>query len=146
MLERSLNVFWILLGLAAASYAWTLGLVRPSGPESGLFPFIAAVAIAGCGLALSISPSHRASAPDLPRGAALGRVAGVIGGLALLAAAIPMVGFAIAGALIMLLLLRIVERTPWSRAIPLALVADVAVVGLFERLLGLPLPRSPWGW
>jgi putative tricarboxylic transport membrane protein len=146
MLERSLNAFWILLGLAAASYAWTLGLVGPSGPESGLFPFIAALIIAGCGIALSLSPSHWVGAPDWPRGAGLGRVAGVLGGLALMAAAIPTVGFTMAGAVIMLLLLRVVERTPWSRAIPLALLADLAVVGLFERLLGLPLPRGPWGW
>jgi len=37
MFERALNIFWILLGGAAAAYAWTLGLVGSSGPDSGLF-------------------------------------------------------------------------------------------------------------
>ena len=50
MFERSLNVFWILLGAAAATYAWTLGLAGPSGPESGLFPFIAALIVMGAGV------------------------------------------------------------------------------------------------
>src|SRR5215510_8700311 len=52
MFERALNAFWILLGAAAAAYAWTLGLVGPSGPESGLFPFIAAMIIVGAGVVL----------------------------------------------------------------------------------------------
>ena len=52
MFERTLNVFWILLGAAAAAYAWTLGLVGPSGPESGLFPFIAALIVMGAGVVL----------------------------------------------------------------------------------------------
>jgi len=41
MFERALNAFWILLGAAAAAYAWTLGLIGASGPESG-FPFLPA--------------------------------------------------------------------------------------------------------
>ena len=50
MIERTLNLFWILLGAAAAAYAWTLGLVGPSGPESGLFPFISAMINMGAGV------------------------------------------------------------------------------------------------
>ena len=47
MFERALNIFWILLGGAAAAYAWTLGLVGSSGPDSGLFPFISALIVMG---------------------------------------------------------------------------------------------------
>ena len=50
MFERALSAFWILLGAAAAAYAWTLGLIGPSGPESGLFPFFAGLIIMGAGL------------------------------------------------------------------------------------------------
>jgi len=50
MFERSLNAFWIVLGAAAAAYAWTLGVVGPSGPDSGLFPLIAGLIILGAGL------------------------------------------------------------------------------------------------
>jgi len=56
MIERTLNLFWILLGAAAAAYAWTLGIVGPSGPESGLFPFISALIILGAGVVSQLLP------------------------------------------------------------------------------------------
>jgi len=91
MFERSLNVFWILLGAASATYAWTLGLAGPSGPESGLFPFIAALIVMGAGVVLLLwSPSL---SPEFPQGAALVRVLGVIAGLAFMAISISYLGF-----------------------------------------------------
>jgi len=146
MFERVLNAFWILLGAAAAAYAWTLGLVGPSGPESGLFPLLAALIIMGAGIVLTVMPSQRATAPQFPRGDALKRVLGVIVGLALMAAALPYLGFAIAGALTMLVLLRGVERMSWAGALALALASVVGVTWLFGSVLGMALPRGPWGW
>jgi putative tricarboxylic transport membrane protein len=146
MFERALNTFWILLGAAAAAYAWTLGIVGPSGPESGLFPLIAALIIAGAGLLLTILPTHRAAAPQFARGAALRRVAGVAAGLALMAAAMPFAGFAIAATVTMIVLLRAVEQVSWPASLALALVCVVAVVWLFGQVLGMALPRGPWGW
>src|SRR5262249_5925570 len=128
MFERVLNAFWILLGAAAAAYAWTLGLVGPSGPESGLFPLIAALIVMGTGVALMVTPAHRATAPEFPRGAALHRVLGVATGLALMAAALPYLGFAVAGALTMLVLLRMVERVSWTGSVALALGSVIVVI------------------
>jgi|SRR5262245_21775157 len=146
MFERVLNAFWILLGAAAAAYAWTLGLVGPSGPESGLFPLIAALIVMGTGVALTVMPSQRATAPEFPRGAALHRVLGVVAGLALMAVALPYLGFAVAGSLTMLILLRTVERVSWTGSVALALGSVVVVMWLFGNVLGMPLPRGPWGW
>src|SRR5258707_13718192 len=83
MFERALNIFWILLGGAAAAYAWTLGLVGSSGPDSGLFPFISALIVMGAGVVLLVRSPGEPVAPDFPRGAALGRGCGVAAGLAL---------------------------------------------------------------
>ena len=146
MFERVLNAFWILLGAAAAAYAWTLGLVGPSGPESGLFPLIAALIVMGTGAALVVTPSHRAIAPEFARGAALHRVLGVVGGLALMAAALPYLGFAVAGVVTMLVLLRTVEQESWTGSVALALGSVIVVMWLFGNVLGMPLPRGPWGW
>ena len=144
MFERSLNVFWILLGAAAATYAWTLGLAGPSGPESGLFPFIAALIVMGAGVVLLLwSPSR---SPEFPRGAALGRVLGVIAGLAFMAISISYLGFAMAGFITMIILLRAVERSGWVFSAALAFVSVVVVVWLFGHVLGMTLPRGPWGW
>src|SRR5258707_14003254 len=74
MFERALNIFWILLGGAAAAYAWTLGLVGSSGPDSGLLPFISALSVMSAGVVLLLRSPSAAVAPDLPCGGALGRV------------------------------------------------------------------------
>jgi hypothetical protein len=146
LFERALNAFWILLGAAAAAYAWTLGLTGPSGPESGLFPAIAGLIIMATGIVLLVRPSTRAAAPEFPRGAALGRILGVVAGLAVMALGMPYLGFAATGAVTMIILLRTVEDTNWAAAIALALGSVVAVVWLFGHVLGMALPRGPWGW
>ncbi len=146
MFERAVNAFWILLGAAAAAYAWTLGLTGSSGPESGLFPLISALIIMGAGSVLFVRPSTRATAPQLPRGAALRRIAGIVACLAVMAVALPHAGFALTGALTMMILLRTTGDTSWLGSIALALASVAIVVWLFGHVLGMTLPRGPWGW
>jgi hypothetical protein len=143
VLERALNAFWILLGAGAAWHAWTLGLTGPSGPESGLFPLMAALIVMAAGLALSMRIPLD---PRLPRGAALRRVAGVIAGLAVMAAALPYAGFAVTGAITMLVLLRTAGGSSWLESVALSLASVGAVLWIFGHVLGMILPRGPWGW
>jgi hypothetical protein len=143
VLERALNAFWILLGAGAAWHAWTLGLTGPSGPESGLFPLMAALIVMAAGLALSMRIPLD---PRLPRGAALRRVAGVIAGLAVMAAALPYAGFAVTGAITMLVLLRTAGGSSWLESVVLSLASVGAVLWIFGHVLGMILPRGPWGW
>lgn len=146
MLERTLNALWILLGAAAAAYAWTLGLIGASGPESGLFPLLSALIVMGAGIVLVVRPATRAPAPEFPRGAALRRIAGVVAALAVMAVALPHAGFALTGALTMLILLRTTGDTGWLGSIVLALASVALVLWLFGHVLGMTLPRGPWGW
>ena len=146
MFERALNAFWILLGAASAAYSWTLGLIGPSGPESGLFPLIAGLIVMGSGVMLMLAPAHAATAFSFPRGEPLYRIIGVVLGLAWLALALPYLGFELAGIVTMLVLLRAVERVSWAVSFVLAVVSVVAVSWLFGHLLGMPLPRGPWGF
>ena len=146
MFERALNAFWILLGAAAAAYAWTLGVVGPAGPESGLFPLIAAVIVMGAGIVLLVRRSADQSTAQFPRGAALGRILGVVAGLAVMAFGMPYLGFAVTGAITMIILLRTVEQSSWIESIGLTLASVVAVVWLFGHVLGMILPRGPWGF
>jgi hypothetical protein len=143
VLERALNAFWILLGAGAAWHAWTLGLTGAPGPESGLFPLLAAFIVMGAGLVLlSKAPLN----PRLPRGAALRRVAGVVIGLAVMAAALPYAGFAVSGAVTMLVLLRTAGSSGWVESVVLSLASVATVIWIFGHLLGMILPRGPWGW
>lgn len=143
MLERALNAFWILLGAGAAWHARTLGLIGPSGPESGLFPLLSALIVMGAGLALW---AREPLQPELPRGPALRRVAGVVVGLAVMAAALPYAGFAVTGALTMLVLLRTAGNSGWVESLLLSLASVAAVLWIFGHVLGMVLPRGPWGW
>jgi len=146
MFERALNIFWVMLGAAAAAYAWTLGIVGSSGPDSGLFPFISALIVMGAGVVLLLQPPDEGVAPIFPRGAALGRVLGVCAGLAFMAISIPFLGFAVAGFVTMIILLRAVEKSGWVFSVSFAFVSVAVVVWLFGRVLGMTLPRGPWGW
>ena len=146
MLERTLNAFWILLGAAAAAYSWSLELIGPSGPESGLFPLIAALIVTGTGIVLLLRPATRATAPEFARGPGLRRIAGVLAGLAFMALALPYAGFAVTGALTMLILVRTAGDSSWPGAIVLAAASVALVLWLFGHVLGMALPRGPWGW
>jgi putative tricarboxylic transport membrane protein len=146
MFERALNIFWVLLGAAAAAYAWTLGIVGSSGPDSGLFPFISALIVMGAGVVLLLQSPAEAVAPNFPRAAALGRVLGVSAGLAFMAISIPFLGFAVAGFVTMIILLHAVEKSGWVFSVSFAFVSVAVVVWLFGRVLGMTLPRGPWGW
>jgi putative tricarboxylic transport membrane protein len=83
---------------------------------------------------------------DWPDRLGLLRVCGVVVGLAVMTIALPRVGFAAAGIATMLILLKAVERTGWVQALALSVASVAAVIGLFDKLLGMPLPRGPWGF
>lgn len=146
MFERGLNVFWIALGIAIAAQSWRIGISGPSGPESGLFPLIAGLIMAGTGVALLLKTSTNARAVEWPGGAGIVRVAGVVIGIGVMAIGVDYLGFVIASTVTMLVLLRTIERTSWLGSIVLTAGSVAAVVWIFGHLLGMPLPRGPWGW
>ncbi|MFZ0109501.1 MAG: tripartite tricarboxylate transporter TctB family protein [Pseudolabrys sp.] len=146
MFERTLNVFWIVFGAASATYAWSLGMVGPAGPESGLFPFIASIIVSGAGIVLLLRPATQVRTLDFPRGAGLWRVVGVILGLIVMAAGMPYLGFSVTSFITMIILLRTVDQSSWLGAIALAFASTVSVFWLFGQMLGMALPRGPWGW
>ena len=147
MFERILNVLWCLLGLATMVNAWSMGLTGAFGPESGFFPFICGVLIFLCGLGLLFKASSPAAPkPDWPRAAALGRILGVVAGLIAMAATLPYLGFAVSSALTTFVLLQTVGRSRLIESLIITVVSVAVVMLVFGRLLGMNLPRGPWGW
>lgn len=146
MVERLLNLFWFLMGSAAAWQSWQLGLKGPSGPESGLFPFIASCSIAILGLALMLIRTTRARNPQWPDRRGGLRALGVASGIALIALGMDRVGFIVSAAVAMPVLLRTIDRVSWIETFVLTATSVAAVVLVFGHLLGMPLPRGPWGW
>ena len=54
IVERGLNLAWVLIGAGAAAEAWRVGLSGPGGPDSGMFPFIAGVVVCLAGDSVGI--------------------------------------------------------------------------------------------
>ncbi|RYX95149.1 MAG: tripartite tricarboxylate transporter TctB family protein [Comamonadaceae bacterium] len=147
MFERGLNIVWCLLGLGTMVNAWSLGLLGPTGPESGLFPMICGVIIVTCGLTLLLrGAALRVADPAWPRGPQLWRVLGVTAGLVSMAATLPYLGFAISSAITTFVLLQTVERSRLLESTVLTVVSVALVIYVFGHLLGLTLPRGPWGF
>lgn len=146
MFERALNVVWLVLGTAVALQAWSLGVLGPEGPGSGLFPFVAGILVAAAGLALMLRPSERVETPGWPDRTGALRILGVVAGLAVMAGGLDRIGFAAAGMLTMIVLMRFVERASWAGSIALSVSSVAATIWLFDWTLGMPLPRGLWGW
>ena len=147
MAERVLNVVWGLLGFATMVNGYSLGLKGSYGPDSGLFPLICGAIILVCGLTLTVRfDATREAAPAWPRGTAVWRVLGVIAGLVCMAAILPYLGFAISSSITTFVLLQTVERSRLIESVVITAVSVAAVMGIFGHLLGMSLPRGPWGW
>ncbi len=146
MIERAVNLTWILVGAAAAALSWQIGLYGDYGPHSGLFPFVAGILVSAAGVALLVSKGQVARGVVWPDRAGWRRIFGVVAGLAFMAVAIPYLGFAVAGFLTMLILLRTVEDSRWLSSIVLSLVSVGIVLFVFGYLLELQLPRGPLGF
>src|SRR6476620_6406362 len=92
------------------------------------------------------SPRPSGVAPDFSRGRGLLRVLGVIVGLIVMAAGMPYLGFSVTSFITMIILLRAVDQSSWLSAVTLAFISTASVFWLFGQMLGMALPRGPWGW
>jgi hypothetical protein len=70
----------------------------------------------------------------------------VIAGLIVMAAGMPYLGFSVTSFITMIILLRAVDQSSWLGAITLAFLSTASVFWLFGQMLGMALPRGPWGW
>lgn len=146
MIERLVNLTWILLGGGAAVLSWRIGLTGVYGPDSGLFPFIAGLLVCAGGVGLMLTKNNVVTGLEWPDRTGWKRIAGVVAGLAFMSASIPYLGFAVAGVITMLILLRTVEQSSWGSSILLAVVSVAVTLFLFGYLLELQMPRGPWGF
>ena len=71
---------------------------------------------------------------------------GVIAGLVVMAAGMPYLGFSVTSFITMIILLRAVDQSSWLTAVSLAFISTASVFWLFGQMLGMALPRGPWGW
>lgn len=138
-----------LIGGAAALEAWSYGLWRARAPGEGLYPFMVALALlalAGISViqaATGRSPVSPAAADNDDAGPPQTRKTGLyLAGLVALAALLPALGYWMTTAAVLVLILRGAERLSWRLTVAVTAASSFATYVVFERLLGLPLPRA----
>jgi hypothetical protein len=145
--DRALAALWLLGGLAACGYALALGVFGPGGPDAGFFVLIAGAVMSAAGAGLLLTSKRRSVPTDRwPRGAAARRVLLVLLGTVALIVAIRWLGFLVASMLTMPLLLSVIERRSLGFVLGVGCGSALAAWLLFGPLLGLALPRGPWGF
>jgi hypothetical protein len=147
-LDLLFNAVWLLVGVAVCATSFSLGVLGPSGPDSGFFPLLAGLAMAAAAALLLATRAHAHSdfEPFFPEEASLRRVLFVLATMVAMVAALPWLGFNLSGIVGMPLLVRTVGRPSWIFSILFGLAATLIVFYVFNTLLGMRLPRGPFGF
>jgi len=130
--------------LATGAAAQHLGLGSLSTPGPGFFPFLNAVGLGLTALVLVVQARHRARHAG-ESGSAWPIVLGVAAGIAAYGILVEHLGFPLTSFLFLLLCWVVVAREPLWRSVMLAAVTVAAAYLLFDRLLGVRLPRGLLG-
>lgn len=137
-----------LIGAGAAFEAWAYGLWRARSPGEGLYPFMAALAVlvlATTSLVQTVNGRADATlaGDEGDAGPPQWRKIGLyLAGLVALAALLPVLGYWIVTAAALILILRGAKRLSWRLTITVTAATALVTYLVFERLLGLALPRS----
>lgn len=127
------------------SATFPFGSLKAPGP--GLLPFACGVTLVVLGAVLLVQARRVVTAPPavslFTDRAALGRMVATLAAMVVAAVLIERVGFTTTVFALTLFLLRAVARLPWRASIGYAVVAAAACLIVFQRLLGVELPR---GW
>lgn len=140
--DRVSGVVLFLLALGAGWEACKLPFGTISAPDSGFFPLSLAVVLAALSALIVLAgwlPRARDDEPHSWQDA--GRVALAVAALLAYVAVLDRLGYLLAGALLMLLYLRGLERVRWIASIAITVVSVLGTYLLFGRL-GAPLPAG----
>jgi putative tricarboxylic transport membrane protein len=138
-----------LIGLWAALEAWGYGLWRARAPGEGLYPFIVALSLMGLASASLVQGAFVRTTASLRPGfdddagpPQWRKIAIYLAGLAALAGLLPALGYWIVTAAVLVLILRGAEGLSWRLTFAVTAASSLVTYVVFERLLGLPLPRA----
>lgn len=127
------------LGLAIVMFSLEYTYMDRFTPGPGLFPFWLAVALTSLGAILFLS-GVRSSAQEKNTGFKVKSLV-PFGILALFVGSMNYLGAMIAIALFTVILIRfITPKTSWVRTVSVGVLLSLACYGIFDRLLGVPLP------
>lgn len=146
--DQAAGIVVLIFSLAVIEGARRMPESATFGPGPGFLPFWLGVALAVLAV-LQIVGGWRRSEPDgrvFPGAAGLLPVALTLAGLAAYILLLERLGFMLATGLLVAFLLGVVERERWWVALGIGALNALALYVIFYRLLGVSLPRNPFGF
>ncbi|MDA8216657.1 MAG: tripartite tricarboxylate transporter TctB family protein [Dehalococcoidales bacterium] len=137
----------------AISLAYLMGALAtpigaPDKPGPGFFPVLVGGMLVALSMALFIQSWRMVPVGDagefLPAGIAGRRVLGVVIGLVGYTVLLTTLGYLVVGALVIILVLRVLGMHSWRNVILTAAVCTAVSYYLFSVALGVPLPQGVW--
>ncbi len=139
--ERALGAGFAVVGIAAAALATGFGQgTETGGPSARFFPVVLGLLTTGLGGAIALRSSPGPAAVTPPEG--LVRAVGTLVVLLAYVAAFERLGFLLATAPSLALLLVVFGERRWPVLASVAVVATAAAYGVFAVWLGVPLPAG----
>ncbi|MGZ8259727.1 MAG: tripartite tricarboxylate transporter TctB family protein [Caldimonas sp.] len=140
--------------LLALAVAFSLGALKhyaywgENGPGPGFLPFWLGLVMALLAAMLFVGAlrSRDPGAAWLPRGESLGRLALVIGATIAFVALLGVVGMTVGTVLFIFVLVRFLDRQPWTVSIAVALAVAALNYVVFTRWLRVPMPVGLFGF
>jgi len=135
------------LGFMVKSAELAIGWVPGRGPGSGAWPFWLSLGMLLASLAtvlrwfLRATPESRSTELYMSR-SAVSIVGSSVAALLMLLIGIHYIGIYFSLILFLLFFLRIMGRHSWPTTVAIALLTPVAIFGLFEWALTIPLPKA----
>ncbi|BBK37063.1 tripartite tricarboxylate transporter TctB [Allostella sp. ATCC 35155] len=139
------GMLWLGIGVFVAYEGYDLGLGVPSDPGSGFVLFWAGLLMAGLALVqLAASVRGHGGGPIAAMwpGPLWWKPVAAIVALAIYGTFLLPVGFLISTVVFLLVLMLAVDRNPPAVAVTVALAATIIVYLVFDRWLGVGLPRG----
>lgn len=138
---------FLLLALVGVEESLRLPLGTWQRPAPGLFPLLVSLVLAGMAVALLFAAGEaHATAPPGASPAARPKVWWTVVSLLAFWALLERLGFLSTSFLLLVFLLRGIAGQRWRLALATGAGASLASSLVFDRLLGLPLPRGPIGF
>lgn len=140
--DRASGTALLVFALAVAWEAAKLPFGSVNTPDAGFFPLSLAIALTALsGLIVVRSWLPDAAAGTMPSWSGAGRVTMAAVAMVAYVAVIEWLGYLLATALVMLALLRGIERLKWRTSLVVTIASVVGSYVLFRRL-GVPLPSG----
>jgi putative tricarboxylic transport membrane protein len=142
----SIAVTSVVLGILYTFAAFKLKVGILSQPGPGMYPLFVGVLMFLAGLvgALEVRSEKAQAQVNWPQGAALWRIATVMGGCIIYAIIMPQLGHLIAAGLVSLVVLRAMREFRWPTSIAIAAGIALGSYLLFSIVLKVPFPAEIW--